>query len=329
VPLSLARMPKATRFGVFEIGMNHAGEITPLTAMVLPDVAVITTVAAVHLEHFPDVEAIADAKAEIFSGLAPGGLAVVNRDIPYYERLVAAACRSPAGHVASFGAHAQADARLIDFKPGSDHAMIEADICGQRLSYRLGAPGRHLAMNSLAVLLVAKSLGLDVDVAAVALAFFEAQAGRGQQIVLPTSEGPVTLIDESYNANPVSMRAALALVGDLPVGDKGRRIAVLGDMLELGEQGASLHAELAEAIEAHRIDLVFAAGPLMKNLYETLPAQQRGSWREAAIDLGEDVAEAVHAGDVVVVKGSNGSRMSRVVDAMRARHALAMPEGIH
>ncbi|HYP57000.1 MAG TPA: UDP-N-acetylmuramoyl-tripeptide--D-alanyl-D-alanine ligase, partial [Beijerinckia sp.] len=241
VPLSLARMRKATQFGIFEIGMNHAGEITPLAAQVAPHIAIVTTIAPVHLEYFDNIEAIADAKAEIFSGLMPGGVAILHRDIEQYERLAAGAKASPTGLIATFGTHEGADARLIDLRSQGDHSIVEAKIYNQPISYRLGAPGRHMALNSLAVLLTAKAFGIDLDNAAAALAFFAAGPGRGQKLTLATEDGPFTLIDESYNANPVSMRAAFALAGGLSLQDRGRRIAVLGDMLELGPSADELH----------------------------------------------------------------------------------------
>jgi UDP-N-acetylmuramoyl-tripeptide--D-alanyl-D-alanine ligase len=315
VPLTLARMPKPARFGVFEIGMNHTGEITPLAGMVRPHVAIITTVAAVHIENFPSVEAIADAKAEIFDGLEPGGVAILLRDNPYFERLAARARDSAAGLVASFGAHEKAEARLLRADLAADHAIVEADIAGRRLTYRLGAPGRHLAVNSLAVMLAAKALGVDLDAAAAALASFSAQPGRGQRLVLATADGLYTLLDESYNANPASMRAAFELAGGLPA--RGRRIAVLGDMLELGQDAGAMHAALADDLAANGIDLVFAAGPLMKFLYDALPAPMRGAWRETAALLQPIVAQAVGAGDIVVVKGSNGSKMSAIVGVLK------------
>ena len=323
VPLTLARMPKATRFAVAEIGMNHAGEIIPLTAMVRPHIAIVTTVAPVHLEFFPSVEAIADAKAEIFSGLERGGVAIINRDSPYFERLAAAARASPAGHIATFGVHEAADARLIDFTPEASHSLIKARIAGRDVAFRLGASGRHLAENALAVLLAAHALGADVDVAATALAFFQAQQGRGQRIVVGTADGPFTLVDESYNANPASMRAALALAGDLTPSGDGRRIAVLGDMLELGPQSADLHAGLAEAVADNRFDLVLAAGPMMRVLADALSDRMPVAWRPIAADLAPLVLETVRAGDVVVVKGSNGSRMAPIVAALKDTHSLA------
>ncbi len=317
VPLTLARMPKATRFGIFEIGMNHAGEITPLSQMVRPHVAIITTVAAVHIENFANVEAIADAKAEIFDGLEPGGVAILQRDNPHFERLRARAEASPAGFVASFGEDEKAEARLLGVRLGADHSIVDAQICGRRLSYRLGAAGRHLAVNSLAVLLAAKALGVDLDEAAGALAFFAAQPGRGERLTLAAADGAYTLLDESYNANPASMRAAFELAGALPLPVGGRRIAVLGDMLELGPEARAMHAGLADDLAANHIDLVFAAGPLMKALYDALPAPMRGDWRENAALLEPIVAQSVRAGDIVVVKGSNGSKMSAIVAGLK------------
>ena len=319
VPLTLARMPKETQFGVFEIGMNHAGEITPLSEMTRPHIVIITTVAPVHTENFDNVDQIADAKAEVFDGLEPGGVAILQRDNPYFERLLSRAKASRAGHVSSFGEHEKAEARLLDVRLFPDYSIVEAQICGRGLVYRLGAPGRHLARNSLAVLLAAKALGVDLDAAASALAFFAAQPGRGERLTLAAANGPYALIDESYNANPASMRAAFELAGALPLEPSGRRIAVLGDMLELGPSAASMHAELAADLAANQIDLVFAAGPLMRSLFEALPAGMRGGWRQTADLLAPDVAAAVRAGDIVVVKGSNASRMKSIVDALKQK----------
>ncbi len=322
VPLTLARMPRETGFGIIEIGMNHAGEITPLAALAGPHVAIITNVAPVHLEFFESIEAIADAKAEIFAGLVPGGVAILNRDDDQFGRLASVAHASSAGHIATFGTDARADARLIDVKLAEDHALVEAQICGRALSYRLGAPGRHLALNSLAVLLAAKAFGLDVEAAAGALAAFEVPAGRGRRFVLRKQGGSFSLIDESYNANPASMRAALALAGALPThGKTGRRIAVLGDMRELGRRSDELHAGLAADVRQNHIDLVFAAGPMMKNLFNALPAKLQGAWRASAAELEPVVVDAVQAGDLVVVKGSNASQMHVIVDALKARYS--------
>jgi UDP-N-acetylmuramoyl-tripeptide--D-alanyl-D-alanine ligase len=324
VPLTLARMPRDTTFGIFEIGMNHSGEIDKLVDMVRPHVAIVTSVAPVHLEFFANVEAIADAKAEIFSGLCPGGLAIINRDLETYDRLSKHARRSPAGHIASFGEDERADAQLLHVWLNSDHSMIEARIGDSVISYRMGAPGRHLALNSLAVLLAAHALGVPIETAAAALAEFRPPAGRGERFTLQASDGPFTLLDESYNANPASMRAALELAGALPAPLRSRRIAVLGDMRELGMRSDELHADLAADVLRHHIDLVFAAGPAMKHLFEALPTRLRGGWKENGIDLVDPVAGAIRTGDVVVVKGSYASCMGEVAKALKMRFNRAL-----
>ena len=319
VPLTLARLSTEARYGIFEIGMNHAGEITPLVAQVRPHIAIVTTVAAAHLEHFASVEAIADAKAEIFSGIVPGGLAIVNRDIDTYDRLRAAADASPAGHVLTFGEHPEADARLDSFSPTRDGAEVTARILGRRVWFRLGAPGRHLAVNALSVLLAARATGIDVDGAADSLGRFTVGQGRGARTVLRLPAGEATLIDESYNANPTSMRAALAVLGTTPPTGDGRRIAVLGDMRELGPEAERLHAELKPDLEAAGVDLVFAAGPLSHALFSRLPAEMRGLWGETATAIEGALADGIRAGDVVMVKGSNGSRMGPLVAGLKDR----------
>jgi UDP-N-acetylmuramoyl-tripeptide--D-alanyl-D-alanine ligase len=319
VPLSLARMPAATRFGVFEIGMNHAGEIASLVSLVEPHVALVTRVAPVHLEHFASLDAIADAKAEIFSGLVEGGVAILNRDDEIFERLLEAAAASRAAHVFGFGVAQDAQARLLSYEPQEN--LVEADIFGRRLRYRIGAPGRHFAMNSLAVLTIAHVLDLDLAQASAALADFAPPKGRGRRELLPAGAVALTLIDESYNANPTSMRAALELLGaERPI---GRRIAVLGDMLELGPSAGELHAELARDLEAAGVDLLFTAGPLMARLFYAAPERMRGAHRATTRELEEVVLDAIGAGDVVMIKGSNGSRMTRIVEAIRAKFAPA------
>jgi len=321
VPLTLARMPADAAFGVFEIGMNHSFEILPLTAMVRPQVAVVTTVEPVHLANFPAIESIADAKGEIFSGLEPGGTAVINRDNPHFGRLLAHAAASRAGRVVTFGADAKADIRLVDVELGAEGSAVSAAVFGRPLSYRVGSPGRHTVLNSLAVLGVVHGLGADVEEAAAALADLSPPDGRGarQRLVLPGGEA--TLIDESYNANPASMRAALSVLAATPVGGGGRRIAVLGDMLELGAEAPAMHAALAEPIAAYGVDLVFASGPLMENLWKRLPSPVRGAYAGGAAQLEDSLRAALRPGDVVMIKGSNGSRMGPLAAALRARPA--------
>jgi UDP-N-acetylmuramoyl-tripeptide--D-alanyl-D-alanine ligase len=317
VPLSLARMPRDTAYGVFEIGMNHAGEITPLTRLVRPHVAIVTAIAPVHLEFFGSLEAIADAKAEIFAGVAPGGTAVLNRDDAQVGRLSAAARTAGVVRIVSFGEHADADARLLKVSLQAETSTVVARIFGQDVTYKLGAPGRHVVQNSLAVLAAAALIGADLALAALALAELKAPVGRGERMTLDLPGGSALLIDESYNANPTSMRAALALLGQVPMQGLGRRIAVLGDMLELGPEGAALHAGLADGVVASAVDLVYCAGPLMKSLWDALPSERRGGYADTAAALEPDVLAAVRAGDAVMVKGSLGSRMGPLVKALK------------
>lgn len=317
VPLSLARMPADTRFGIFEVGMNHPGEITPLSQLVEPFAALITTVEAVHMAFFDSVEQIADAKGEIFDGLQKGGVAILNRDNPHFGRLLAKAKTSGAGRIISFGEHAQADARLDKVALKEDCSCVSATICGQPVTYKLAVPGRHIVMNSLAMLAVVHALDADLAMAALAMANLKAPKGRGERHRVETPLGAFTVIDESYNANPASMRAALAALGQAKPEGEGRRIAVIGDMLEIGDASIAMHRELAETIREADVDLVFASGPHMRELFKVLPAGAQGAYAETSAELGEALREAVEPGDVVMVKGSLGSRMGPLVDLLR------------
>jgi UDP-N-acetylmuramoyl-tripeptide--D-alanyl-D-alanine ligase len=299
--------------------MNHAGEIEPLVKLVRPHVAVITTIEAVHLEYFSGVEAIADAKAEIFLGLEPGGAAVLPRDNAQFARLADAARKAKVARIVSFGEHADADARLVDTGLKSDCSAVRANILGDEVTYKVGVPGKHLVMNSLAVLAAARLAGADLALAALALGDLEPPSGRGQRLKLDVMGGQALLIDESYNANPASMRAALEVLAQAPLGSRGRRIAVLGDMLELGPDAADLHRGLAAAIVAANVDTVYCAGPLMQELWDTLPAALRGGYAETAEQLETEVSAAIRAGDAIMVKGSNGSRMGPIVKALSER----------
>jgi UDP-N-acetylmuramoyl-tripeptide--D-alanyl-D-alanine ligase len=316
VPLSLARCPESARFAVLEMGMNHAGEIAPLTELVRPHVAIITTIEPVHLEFFPSVEAIADAKAEIFQGIEPGGAAVINRDNPHFARLEKQAKDANVGRIVSFGENAKADARLVKFALQADSSTAQARILGHDVTYKLGAPGRHVVQNSLAVLAAAALAGADLAMSAVALAELAPPTGRGARQTLEVPGGQALLIDESYNANPASMRAAIALLGQAPIGPRGRRIAVLGEMLELGAQGVELHSGLAAPIADHSVDLVFCAGPLYRGLWEALPSGRKGGYADTSASLEAQVLGAVRAGDAVMIKGSLGSKMGPIVKAL-------------
>ena len=327
LPLSLARMPRDVDFGVFEIGMNHPGEITPLVCLTRPDAAVITRVAEVHGAYFDNLEAIADAKAEIFLGLTTGGVAVINRDEASYDRLFAAAESAGIGRVVSFGESPDADCKLLDWTNDGAGSDVVAEIFGTTISYRLSIPGRHLVDNSLAVLAVVKALGEDVVGAAAGLADVSALKGRGLRSKVALDEGSFTVIDESYNASPVSMQAALAVLGANTPSHGGRRIAVLGDMLELGARSETLHADLTESIADNDIDLVFSAGQYMSALAEALPAARRGGHAISSERLAPLVTAAVSAGDVVMVKGSLGSATGRIVEALHAINRSAVTPG--
>ena len=319
VPLSLARCPASVRFAVFEIGMNHAGEIGPLVKMVRPHVAVITTVEPVHLEFFGGIEAIADAKAEIFTGVERGGAVVLNRDNSQFARLRQNAEKFGIARIVSFGADEKSDARLLDLSLHATCSAVHASILGHDVTYKLGMPGRHMAMNSLAVLAAASLAGADLALAALSLSQIEPAAGRGVRRALDLDNGEATLIDESYNANPASMAAALSVLGQAAIGPHGRRIAVLGDMLELGPTGPALHRGLNEAINANRIDLVYCCGPLMRNLWDALSAGKRGGYADNAAGLEAQAVSAIRAGDAIMIKGSLGSKMKTIVSALEKR----------
>ncbi|WP_186419398.1 UDP-N-acetylmuramoylalanyl-D-glutamyl-2,6-diaminopimelate--D-alanyl-D-alanine ligase [Bosea sp. CS1GBMeth4] len=319
VPLTLTRTPRDVRYGVYEIGMNAPGEILPLAKMVRPEVAIITTIQPVHLAAFESLEGIAREKAAIFGGLEAGGTAIINADIAQAGLLRELALAAGAGRVVSFGESEQADVRLLGCSLKADVSTADASVMGRPVTYKLGSPGRHIVLNSLAVLAAVEVLGADLALAALALADLTPPSGRGARQVLHAPSGPFTLIDESYNGNPASMRAAIENLGRMPVSGRGRRIAVLGDMLELGETAPELHKGLADAVTGNGIDLVFACGPLMRTLYDALPSHRRGAYAAQASSLEPYVLDAVRAGDVVTVKGSLGTRMGPIVKAMTAR----------
>lgn len=316
VPLSLARMPQDCQYGIFELGMNHPGEITPLAAMVRPHVAIITTIEAVHLAHFPDTAAIAQAKAEIFSGLEPGGIAILNRDNRHYHQLKDAASQAGILDIRSFGSHIQSRARLLDHAVDPADTSVFALFGDRAVAYRVNVSGKQWAMNSLAVLLGVEALGADLPLAAKSLARLSPPKGRGQRHKVAWAGGSIEVIDESYNASPISMKAALAALAAARPGRDGARIAILGDMLELGEESVALHAGLAPDVTAWGITKVHVAGPLMRHLWTALKPEQRGVTAGSSSELVEKIKDHIAPGDVVMVKGSAGSRMSLVVNAL-------------
>ena len=317
VPLTLSRMPRDSAFGVFEMGMNHRGEIAPLTHLVKPHAALITTIAPAHIENLGSLEGIADEKGDIYAGLEPGGAALVPAEASCADRLIAAAERNGATLI-RFGRGAACAARLLSFEMRADHSIAEAEILGRAIRYKIGVEGAHWALNSVAALAAADVVGADLEAAAHALEHLRAVDGRGVAESIAARFGSFLLVDDAYNANPASMAAAFATLGARAPGPGGRRIAALGDMLELGENERAFHAGLAEPILRSGVDLVFAAGPRMGALMEALPPERRGGYAESAEALIPIIGSALCAGDIVLVKGSNSSRMGKVVAALKA-----------
>lgn len=323
VPYTLAGMHEGTDYGIFEIGMNHPGEITPLAGQVKPGIAIITTIAPVHLEHFESLAQIADAKAEIFDGMDHNGVAILNFDNEFFAHLKAKA-EMRGLKVVSFGESREADVYILDCLSAANGSRIKAKVLDEEVAFALPVPGMHIAGNALAVLAAVKIAGGDLQKAAKALAKFEGVSGRGkrEQLDIGDPDNPVTLIDESYNASPIAMRAAFKVLALIDPGRGGRRIAVLGDMYELGKQASQLHAELALPLTAADVQLVYTCGPLMKNLYDALPQDRRGAHRDDSVELAKIVPDVLTPGDVVMVKGSRGGgekpRMQIIVEALRA-----------
>ena len=326
VPLTLARMPEKTEYALIEIGMNHPGEITPLSRLARPDIAIVTTVAEAHMAAFASVSEIACAKAEIFEGLPVGGTAILNADIPTYDILAQAAARANAT-IKRFGENPDAEFHLSEVRLSGGTTSVRATINGAPILFKIGAPGRHLASNALAVLAAVEAVGADLAIAALDLANWFPPQGRGQRHWIrldPIEEAlRIELIDDAYNANPASMAAALdVLAASHPINGlgrvfAGRRIAILSDMLELGPNEAENHRVIADHPAVALIDQIHVAGPLMRNLHRALPAEKRGEWHETAQELAKRVHRLFDAGDVVMVKGSKGSKAALVVDAIK------------
>ncbi|MFN3209255.1 MAG: UDP-N-acetylmuramoyl-tripeptide--D-alanyl-D-alanine ligase [Roseovarius sp.] len=326
VPLTLARMPEDTEYAVIEIGMNHPGEISPLAVMARPHVALITTIAPAHLEAFENIEGIAREKAAIFDGLEPGGTAIINADVGTAAILEEAA-RAKAAAVVRFGTAEDAEMRLFDVTVHDVATVGRAEMAGEEILFKVGTPGRHFALNALAVIAAAEAMGADRAVVVCDLGLWRPYKGRGtrETLVLDAVEErmSIELIDDAFNANPTSMAAALEVLAAARVQDdigrvsEGRRIAILGDMLELGPEEARMHREIADVPFVKDVQVFHCVGPRMKTLYEALPEAQRGRWVETAAELAGEAHRLVDAGDVILVKGSKGSRVSEVVTALR------------
>lgn len=318
VPLSLARMARDAVYGVFEMGMNHPGEIAQLSALVRPRIAVITNVEPAHIAFFSSVTEIAEAKAEIFEGVIEGGAAVLNRDHALFHLLRERAVAAGVEDIVGFGRHPEAEVRALEVALGPSESRVRAKVLGTDLDYRLSLPGSHWVANSLAVLAAVAAVGADLNTAAEALGRLEPLKGRGQRFTPDLPGGSFLLIDDSYNANPTSMRAAFQVLAQAPVSEGARRIAVLGDMLELGDEAEARHARLAGSLVAQKIDLVFTCGPAMAALHEALPKVMKGGHTADSGALAPLVSGALTPGDAVLVKGSAGSRMGFVVEALKS-----------
>lgn len=319
VPLTLARMPAECDYAVFEIGMNHENEIRPLVKMVRPHVAIVTSIAPAHLGHFNSMDDIARAKAEIFEGLEPGGTALLNRDDGRFRLLDELARQVGVKKVIGYGENAKAQVRLTNFVLHADHSIMTADVDGQEVAAKIGAPGRHVVQNVLAVLGTAKLVDADVARVALAMGDLVPERGRGRRHKLRLPGGTFTLIDESYNANPASMKAAMSLLEATPVEPGARRIAVLGDMLELGDHSSRLHGALADLIAKTSTDLVFLAGPEMRALADRLPEEFPAEHRANGEELRLVLMQAIRPGDVVMVKASKSIGFAKLVDALMER----------
>ena len=319
-PLCMINMPLDSEFGVFEMGMNHAGEMSQLSVLVRPHLAIITTVESVHLEFFGSEAAIADAKAEIFDGMDKNGIATLPADNPHFVRLKAAAEKHGLGRVISFGVNEMAICRMMDYRTDAKGSEVVATISGTQITYRMGTIGRHWALGSVAVLASADALGCDLPKAAAALAGFREPKGRGRLTPLLWGSGePLMLVDDSYNASPSSMTAAFRKMKELKTAEPGHRtVALLGDMLELGDLAPKLHSGLVEAINDAKIDIVHTAGPLMENLHKALPDIRCGLHAETAEKLLDKVHPLLKAGDIVLVKGSHGSKMWQLAEKLEA-----------
>ncbi|MEN8723484.1 MAG: UDP-N-acetylmuramoylalanyl-D-glutamyl-2,6-diaminopimelate--D-alanyl-D-alanine ligase [Alphaproteobacteria bacterium] len=314
VPLTLARMPRDAQFGVFEIGMNHAGEIAPLAKMVKPRLVIITTIAGVHMANFDHIDDIARAKAEIFQGLVPGGMAVLPFDNAFFGILTDYALSFGASNVVSFGEGAKSAVKLEKVSYHPDCSCARARVLGQDVTFKIGMPGHHWVTNALAVLAATQLLTGELGQAGIALAGMVPPKGRGAHHTLNFKGGALQLVDESYNASPPSMRAALEILAAQPVGRQGRRVAVLGDMLELGDETVSAHEALAAPIDKAGVDRVYLVGAAVKSLAAKLGRERLALCVENTKELQSRLERDLRAGDVVMLKGSNGIGLSRIVD---------------
>lgn len=328
VPLTLARMPKDTQRAVFEMGMNHAGEIAALTTQVQPHIALITRIAPAHLENLGSMEAIADAKSEIFTGLAPDGVAVIPADCEFAPRLSAHVSQSGAAFLLEFGRAPHAAVRVLSWEDGPESGSGRFDVMGRLVNLSIPAPGGHQAMNAAAVMAVCVAAGIEAGLVADTLSKLGAQAGRGASFEVRLEEGGrARILDDSYNANPVSMASAIATLGRHQPAGKGRRLAVLGEMLEIGETSAERHRELAAQLAAAGVSEVVGVGAMMEHMIAALPSSVSGTLVRAPEKALEALAGRLRDGDVVLIKGSNASGVHKVVASLRNGAATTTVKG--
>lgn len=324
VPLSLARMPYDVEYGIFELGMNHSGEIRELVKLVRPDVSIITTVELAHSEFFENVEEIADAKAEIFTTMNGKGTAIINRDNPHYERLKLRAIEANVGEIISFGSHENADVKVLRHYFHDTCSCVIADVSGRMMSYKVGMLGYHWVMNSMAVLAAVDAVDADLGLSGLGLAELTPLAGRGRRDRIYydiATDASLLLIDESYNANPASMRAAIKTLGECESSETGRKIAVLGDMAELGEHADEMHMGLASSLYEAEVDRIFLVGKHMKKLADLVNNQYQEiyvSYFNDKTALERALLSDLHDHDIIMVKGSNSSGMFDVVKKIKS-----------
>jgi|GEM_PF-3341532 len=323
VPYMISNMPRDSKIGIFECGMDKAGELSPLSQQIQPNMAVITTIAAQHVENFTNgMNGIVDAKSEIFDGLIDDGKAILPIDNEYYNALVENAQKSNVKNIYTFGKHERADARLIGITYDSGAMSVDADIMGEHVKYMLRTMGEHMAVNSLIALLTVKLSGENIHKAAKALEAIKPLPGRGEitQITLDEKNASLTLVDDAYNAAPVAVEMALKNLGRMTPNGAGRRVAFIGRMAELGDMAEKMHAGLAKPFADAGIDILYCSGPDSEHFYNAVPENKRGAIATQSTDLADHVKDLVKPGDVVLVKGSHGSKMNIVVDAIKALH---------
>lgn len=327
VPLSLARLPQDAEYAVFEIGMNHAGEISPLSKLVTPHVAIITTIASAHIQHLGSIENIALAKAEIFHGMDADGIAVLPRDSEQYSILLAEARTQGLQTIVTFGEHPEADVQLVALDQQTDQSIITAKIKDEMVTFPFTVPGKHQVLNALAVIAALWASGEDVTAAIPSLAHAQPVKGRGNRftVTLEKNKAPILVIDETHNASPIAVEAALKVLERIPT--DGRRLVVLGDMLELGPDSPQFHAALKNPILAAHVDQVLTAGPMMAHLAKVLPGGINTHYADSQ-ELALDMAALVRPGDIVLVKGSRGAKMTLIIDALKRMGQFEEPNKI-